>query len=266
MASTSGLSATVVDEGGHDPAQRRDGARLRRRRRSRGARSSQAWAAASTSMAIAASASRMHSRAWRAAIMPMLTWSSWPAEDVIESTAAGCARLFISETRDAAVYWQTMNPELTPASPTRNGGQAVRGLRVEEPEQPALGDRGETDGRGRERVAGERDGLAVEIPAGEDLAGLEEHDGVVRDRGQLDLEGPRAVGHDVAEGTVHLGRATDRIGVLDDVVARAVRGEDLAARQQAHQVPRRGQLAGVRAQAHDPSDQRPGRSRGSPRS
>jgi len=40
----------------------------------------------------------------------MLTWSSWPAEDVIESTAAGCARLFISDTSDAAVYWHTMNP------------------------------------------------------------------------------------------------------------------------------------------------------------
>ena len=40
----------------------------------------------------------------------MLTWSSWPAEDVIESTAAGWASVFISETSEAAVYWQTMNP------------------------------------------------------------------------------------------------------------------------------------------------------------
>ena len=85
-----------------------------------------------------------HSRAWRAAIMPIETWSSWPAEDVIESTEAGWARVFISETSEAAVYWQTMKPELTPASPTRNGGQAVGGFRVQEPKEPAFGNGGET--------------------------------------------------------------------------------------------------------------------------
>ena len=184
--------------------------------------------------------------------MPMLTWSSWPAEDVIESTAAGCARLFISDTSDAAVYWHAMNPELTPASPTRNAGRPFEVVRVEEPEEPALGDRSEPHGRRGQRVAGERYRLAVEVPAGEDLTGLGQHDGIVGDRGQLDLEGLRAVANHVAESSVHLGGTADRVRVLNDVVALAVRRKDLAACQESHQVPSRRQLARMRAEAHDP--------------
>ena len=44
-------------------------------------------------------------RAWRAAIEPIDTWSSWLALVGIESTDAGWARTLFSEARAAAVYW-----------------------------------------------------------------------------------------------------------------------------------------------------------------
>jgi hypothetical protein len=55
----------------------------------------------------------------------MLTWSSCPAEDGIESTAAGWARPLPSDTREAAVYWTNMKPEFSPASSTRNAGRPL---------------------------------------------------------------------------------------------------------------------------------------------
>src|SRR6266542_1845118 len=57
--------------------------------------------------------------------MPMLTWSSWPADDGMESTEAGWARLFDSDTSDAAVYWRSMNPEFMPGRSTRNAGRPL---------------------------------------------------------------------------------------------------------------------------------------------
>ncbi len=65
------------------------------------------------------------SRACRAAIIPMLTWSSCPAEDGIESTDAGCASDLHSETSDAAVYCTSMNPEWSPLPSIRNGGRPL---------------------------------------------------------------------------------------------------------------------------------------------
>ena len=57
--------------------------------------------------------------------MPMLTWSSCPADDGIESTDAGCARLLHSLTSDAAVYCTSMKPEFRPLSATRNAGSPL---------------------------------------------------------------------------------------------------------------------------------------------
>ena len=55
----------------------------------------------------------------------MLTWSSWPADEGIESTAAGWARDLLSETSEAAVYCTIMNPELSPGRSTRNAGSPL---------------------------------------------------------------------------------------------------------------------------------------------
>ena len=60
-------------------------------------------------------------RSLRAADQPIDTWSSCIADDGIESTLAGLASRFSSETMAAWVYWAIMWPLSTPGSPARNG-------------------------------------------------------------------------------------------------------------------------------------------------
>src|ERR1019366_7866810 len=98
----------------------------------------------------------------------------------------------------------------------------------------------------------ERYWLAVEGPTGEDLAGLGQHDGIVGDRGQLDLEGLRAVANHVAERPVDLGSATDRVRVLNDVVALAVRRKDPAAGEESSRFRSGRQRPGRGAAPDDP--------------
>ena len=92
---------------------------------SSGDRRSSACAAASASRAITVSAFATTSRACRADVMPMLTWSSCPALEGIESTEAGCASDLHSLTSDAAVYCTSMKPEFSPEPCTRNGGSPL---------------------------------------------------------------------------------------------------------------------------------------------
>src|SRR3954454_5474241 len=65
-------------------------------------------------------------RALRAAVIPMETWSSRPAEEGMESTDAGCDRMRDSATRAAEVTWAIMNPELRPEFLARKGGSPER--------------------------------------------------------------------------------------------------------------------------------------------
>jgi hypothetical protein len=58
----------------------------------------------------------------RPADQPIDTWSSCIAELGIESTLAGAASRFISETIAACVYWAIMWPESTPGSSARKAG------------------------------------------------------------------------------------------------------------------------------------------------
>ena len=62
-------------------------------------------------------------RSLRAADQPIETWSSCIALDGMESTLAGTASRFSSETSAACVYWAIMCPESTPGSSARNGGR-----------------------------------------------------------------------------------------------------------------------------------------------
>src|SRR4029453_15056211 len=71
---------------------------------SSGARRSSACAATNASRAITTSAFETTSRAWRAAVIPMLTWFSWPPLQPLEPAARGGPRVLHSETSDAAVY------------------------------------------------------------------------------------------------------------------------------------------------------------------
>ena len=61
-------------------------------------------------------------RSLRAADQPIETWSSCIALDGIESTLAGFASRFISDTIAAWVYCAIMWPLSTPGSSARNGG------------------------------------------------------------------------------------------------------------------------------------------------
>ncbi len=51
----------------------------------------------------------------RAACQPIETWSSCMPDEGMESTLAGDARRFISETSAAWEYWAIISPESTPA-------------------------------------------------------------------------------------------------------------------------------------------------------
>ena len=61
--------------------------------------------------------------ALRAAVGPIETWSSLPAEVGIESTLAGWASILFSETSAAAVTWAIMKPEFRPPSRARKAGR-----------------------------------------------------------------------------------------------------------------------------------------------
>src|SRR5207247_2066140 len=68
---------------------------------------------------------------------------------------------------------------------------------------------------------------------------------------------PHHVVQRVPQRPVHLGRAPDRIRVLDQVLALAMRSHDLAALQQLSEVRRRRALARVWAQRLEPVIERP---------
>ena len=96
---------------------------------SSGARRSRARAAVSTSTAITRDSPSTERRSLRAAAHPIDTWSSCMALEGIESTDAGTASRFSSETIPACVYWAIMWPLSTPGSPARNGGRSWLRLR-----------------------------------------------------------------------------------------------------------------------------------------
>ncbi len=57
-----------------------------------------------------------------AAFEPMLTWSSCPCDEGIESTEAGMQSPLLWLTIEAAVYCGIMKPLLSPGSATRKWG------------------------------------------------------------------------------------------------------------------------------------------------
>jgi hypothetical protein len=74
-------------------------------------RSSTAWAAAITSIASTVTTFSATRIAFRAAIVPMLTWSSTFAPVGIESALAGWQSTLFSDTIAAATYCGSMKPE-----------------------------------------------------------------------------------------------------------------------------------------------------------
>jgi hypothetical protein len=87
---------------------------------------STAWSPHSSSMARHTSVLATTSRALRAEVMPMDTWSSRLAEVGMLSALAGCTRTLFSFTRLAAVTWAIMKPEFSPGFGVRKAGRAER--------------------------------------------------------------------------------------------------------------------------------------------
>ena len=95
------------------------------------------------------------SRALRAAIVPMETWSSWLALDGMESTLAGWASTLFSETREAAAVLHDHEAGIEAAVLHEEGGQPVRQGRIDEPLDAALRDVGQLRARDAEEVHGQ---------------------------------------------------------------------------------------------------------------
>ena len=115
-----------------------------------------------------------------------------------------------------------------------------------------LADAGQPHRGDRERVERDRDRLAVEVAARADLVVVGQHDRVVRDGAGFGLQHALDVAERVAGRAVHLRRAPQRIRVLHQVRALAMRRQDRRTREQPSEVRRRRDLAGVRTQPLQP--------------
>ncbi len=146
----------------------------------------------------------------------------------MESMLAGAARCLFSATRAAAVTCGIMNPELRPGLGVRNAGSrdsagstsmAMRRSASEPISQMASAIMSEA----------KRDGLGVEIAAGKRDAVLGDDQRVVGDAVRLVCQHASHVAQSVEDGAHHLRLAAQTVGVLDAVVADAMRLADGAA-------------------------------------
>ena len=202
---------------------------------------------------------RGRSRAWRAAVAPIETWSSWFAEVGIESTDAGWASTLFSDARAAAVYWSSIIPELRPAAGARNGGRpplrrasrssAIRRSLIAPSSARA------SFAKSSARAIGSPWKLPPEMTSpppvaavvGVGDAALREDERVVGRRVHLDVEDAPQVVERVADGAVDLGHAAQRVRVLDLVRRGVVVGHEPGVAQQVAQLAGDRDLARVRA-------------------
>ena len=141
--------------------------------------SSMPCAAASASMPTTTAVLSTMSARRRAAKVAIDTWSSWLAEVGRLSTLAGCASDLFSEASAAAVTCAIMKPELSAAIAHQERRQA-RQAGVEQQRDAALGDGADLGDRQRQDVGREGHRLGVEVAAGDHVAGVGEHQRVVR--------------------------------------------------------------------------------------
>ena len=198
------------------------------------------------------------SRACRAAIEPIETWSSWFALVGIESAEAGWTSDLFSDTSAAAVYWSSIIPLLRPASSARNGGRpesrpsissAVRRSLIEPSSAIASAAKSIASATGspwklppeitRPPPVATASGSAS-VPSGKD-------ERVVGAAVDLDLEDAARVPERVADGAVDLRDAADRVGVLDLVRLAMVRVLQPGVAQEVAQLGGDAPLTGVRA-------------------
>ena len=196
--------------------------------------------------------------AWRAAIEPIETWSSWLAEVGIESALAGWARTLFSDASAAAVYWSSIMPDSRPLPGREERRQPAVQARVDHQRDPPLRDGAQLGDGQLGEVQGEGHGLAVEVAAADDQpaaggrggrvghAARREDERVVGGRVQLDVEDAAQIVERVANGAVDLGHAAERVRVLDLVGRGVVAGHERRVAQQPAQFGGDGDLAGMR--------------------
>ena len=138
------------------------------------------------------------------------------------------------------------------------GGEAVGERRVREPLDPPLGDGRELGQGHRGGVERERERLTVEVAVGDELPALDEDEGVVGGRVQLDGDRRLRVGEEVPARPVDLWGAAEGVRVLH-LVAPAVRLEDGGALQQTKDVRGARPLALERAELVDLGEEAPPR-------
>ena len=177
-----------------------------------GASRSIAWHAHSSSIAMTSRARVSDRAAFSDAAMLMLTWSSLFADVGIESTPAGCCP---QSGCDGGGGDLRQHPHRSqPALARQERRQAAQG-RIHEAIGAPFADRRQWRQRRSREVGGDGDRRAVEVAAGDDVAGVGEHHRVVGRGVGLDLSERRARASDrLARGAVHLGRAAQRVGVL----------------------------------------------------
>ena len=225
-------------------------------------RRSSACAAHSSSIARICSTCPSTVRAWRAAVAPIETWSSWFALVGIESADDGCASTLFSDARAAAVYWTIIRPLFRPGSGVRNAGRPPLSRGSTSSAVRRSRDRAQLGQRELREVERERDRLAVEVAAaddepaarregiGRDRAALREHERVVGRGVELDVEHAPQVVERVADRAVDLRHAAQRVRVLDLVRRPVVRGLEAGIAQEVPQLarpPRPGRGAAARA-------------------
>ena len=112
----------------------------------------------------------------------------------------------------AAVTCATANPEFTPPSSTRRA--EVREIRVHHQGDAALGQRARFRKHQRQVVGGKRYGFRMKVAAGQDLAGVREHERIV---GNGIGFGEQHVGHMpplIETSTHHLRLAAQAVRIL----------------------------------------------------
>ena len=99
----------------------------------------------------------------------MLTWSSRPALEGIESTLAGWQRTLFSLTSDALATCAIMKPEWSPLPAARKGVSPVESAGFTScSTRRSLMFASSRDGDGRE-IEGQRERLAVEVAAADEV-------------------------------------------------------------------------------------------------
>ena len=111
-----------------------------------------------------------------------------------------------------------------------------------------LGERTDLTNRQRKNVGGERDGLGVEVAAGERRVVFGENERVVGNPVRLVFQRARGLANEIEAGAHHLRLATQAIGVLHARIVMQVRGADRAARHQRSEAIGDVDLAAMAAQ------------------